>query len=479
MNQEMDKVYSVGIIGGGVSGAVTALQLAENGIDNILFEKENSVVNGPPFCHLHAGGNLYPTISDWECRLLMKQSIEMAKLFLQSIDERPTFFSVPKTTKFEPSNIEARLNMLVEYYKGLISDDLSNEVLGIPESYFKKYEEEDLAELKKLDVVQNPETTDEWMINTLKLIDQEKLKMPVFMIQEYGWNMFRLAAQAQIALEETGYCDLKTNTSVENIKDVRDQNCSHNWEINTDKGTFKVKYLVNSSGFRTGEIDDKLEVKAKRLIEFKAAYVSKWKSLPGAIPEMIFHGERGTPNGMAQLTPWNDDYYQLHGMTKNITLFDDGVIKSTDKGQPEFKAEIKQKIDKNWDSEELRTRTENAIDFVAQFVPEFGSAKPGGPAMFGAQQVVGDNLELRVAEVSFPSKSYARSEIIKASSALTVANQILQNLITEGVVSDRKLKTHTNHLLDQVSKEHIDEMAEKLAVERGYPRPLADLVMDK
>ena len=50
----MDKVYRVGIIGGGVSGVVTSLQLADLDIDNILFEKEESVVNGPPFCHLHA-----------------------------------------------------------------------------------------------------------------------------------------------------------------------------------------------------------------------------------------------------------------------------------------------------------------------------------------------------------------------------------------------------------------------------------------
>ena len=93
----MDKVYSVGIIGGGVSGVVIALQLAELGIDSVLFEQKGSVVNGPPFCHLHAGGNLYPDISDEQCRTLMKQSIEMARLFPQSIDERPTFISGPKT----------------------------------------------------------------------------------------------------------------------------------------------------------------------------------------------------------------------------------------------------------------------------------------------------------------------------------------------------------------------------------------------
>ena len=40
----MDKIYNVGIVGGGVSGVVIALELAELGIDHVLFEQENSVI---------------------------------------------------------------------------------------------------------------------------------------------------------------------------------------------------------------------------------------------------------------------------------------------------------------------------------------------------------------------------------------------------------------------------------------------------
>ena len=79
-----------------------------------MFEQEESLVNGHPFCHLHAGGNLYPDISDEQCQILMKQSIEMARLFPQSIDERRTFISVPKSEKYEIEKIETRLKMLVE-----------------------------------------------------------------------------------------------------------------------------------------------------------------------------------------------------------------------------------------------------------------------------------------------------------------------------------------------------------------------------
>ena len=48
----------IAIIGGGVAGATSALYLGQLGLDITLFEKKDSLVSGPPFCHLHAGGNL-------------------------------------------------------------------------------------------------------------------------------------------------------------------------------------------------------------------------------------------------------------------------------------------------------------------------------------------------------------------------------------------------------------------------------------
>ena len=471
--------HDVGIIGGGVSGVVIALQLSEYGIDNILFEQEESVVNGPPFCHLHAGGNLYPDISDEQCRILLKQSIEMARLFPQSIDERPTFISIPKTEKYAVSQIENRLDMLVDYYKTLIADDPENEILGAPENYYKLYNKEDLQILAEQPTTAVPNTADEWMCNAIKLIDYNLLKTPVILVQEYGWNFFRLGAQAQLALNSSKKCTLKTNTAVTDIKDVRAKNLNHNWEIHTKNNVYEVKYLVNASGFKTGEIDNALHLKSERLIEFKAAYVSKWQPIPGLIPELIFHGERGTPNGMAQLTPYRDDYYQIHGMTNNITLFNEGMVQSkTDDAQPEFNSEIEQKLSRDWSQEDINTRTNNAIAFVGKFVPSFTSATVGGPPLYGAQQIFGDDPNLRVGEVHFPSKFYARSEIIKASSALTVANQIIEKIVEEGIANKRTKELPTT-LLKSISKTDIDVLATKFAVDRGYPEALSKLVIDK
>ncbi len=474
----MNKIYSVGIIGGGISGAVTALQLAKYGISHILFEQEKSLVNGPPFCHLHAGGNLYPDISDEQCKQLMKQSIEMARLFPQSIDERPTFISIPKSEDYEVGNIERRLDMLVTYYQQLITEDSSNKILGSPSDYYKKYTQEDLITLANQPTVKRPKSADEWMSNAIKLIDIEKLKTPIFLVQEYGWNLFRVAAQALLALQETEHCCLKTNTKVTTIKDVQDSN--YNWEIHTQDDVYKVKYLVNSCGFKTWELDEILDLKSEHLIEFKAAYISKWKTIHGLIPELIFHGKRGTPHGMSQLTPYCDDYYQIHGMTNDITLFENGLVSSKkDETQVRFNEDITQKLNRDWKEDEIKMRTKNAIEYVSKMVPSFTSATLGGPPLYGAQQIPGEDLNLRVGEVSFPYQSYARSEIVKASTALTVANQIINKMEEEEIIPTIHSKSNQNTLLDRISKNDIDKMARELAVQRGYPEALSRLLIER
>ncbi|MBN2617217.1 MAG: FAD-dependent oxidoreductase [Spirochaetales bacterium] len=471
----MNKVYDVGIIGGGISGTVTALQLANNGKDIILFEQNNSIINGPPFCHLHAGGNLYPDISDEQCRILMKQSIEMARLFPQSIDERPTLISIPRTEKLEPNEIKRRLTMLVGFYKQLIDEDRGNEILGQVDDYFKMYDIIDLRNLSKKPRVEYPKSLDDWLCNAIKVIDYSKLKMPLFMVREYGWNLFRLAAHAQLALESSEYCDLKTETKVTKIEDVRGKSLDHNWTIFADKKVYKVKYLVNSAGYKADSIEKTFNFNTESLIEFKAAYISKWDKNPGLLPEIIFHGERGTPNGMAQLTPYSGNYYQIHGMTNEITLFEGGLIKNkTAKGF--FNKKILKKLNGEWKKREIYSRTRKAIKFVARFVPSFKFAKVGGPPMFGAQQIVGNDSSLRVAEVSFPEKFYARSEIIKASSALTVANKIVNDVLQEDPTFTSKRNTG-NPLLESVLKEEIDHLAKEISTKRGYSETMANLLV--
>ena len=70
----------IAIVGGGIAGSSITLYLSELGLDVSLFEKKDTLVDGPPICHLHAGGNLYREISDEQCLTLLNESIELVQL---------------------------------------------------------------------------------------------------------------------------------------------------------------------------------------------------------------------------------------------------------------------------------------------------------------------------------------------------------------------------------------------------------------
>jgi len=51
----------IAVIGDGVAGATVAetLSRARDAVDITVIEKSRFIAQGPPFCHLHAGGFLY------------------------------------------------------------------------------------------------------------------------------------------------------------------------------------------------------------------------------------------------------------------------------------------------------------------------------------------------------------------------------------------------------------------------------------
>lgn len=78
---------------------------------------------------------------------------------------------------------------------------------------------------------------------------------------------------------------------------------------------------------------------------------------------------------MAQLTPYPNNFFQIHGMTEDITLFKNGLVSSDDTGsQPQFGKTINTILKEGWDENLAVARTKKAIEYVAQFVPTFRSA---------------------------------------------------------------------------------------------------------
>ncbi|MBU1669165.1 FAD-binding oxidoreductase [bacterium] len=473
----MLKKAKIAIIGGGVAGASTALYLGQLGLDVTLFEKETSLVSGPPFCHLHAGGNLYREISDKQCVTLLKQSIDFLRFYPFVVDYRPTVIALPITDSGTPDALLPRLELLTKEYEALIQADKKNKVLGESTDYYKLYEREELELLKKRFVVKKPKTSDEWMIPVAKNVNLDKVQFPLIMVQEYGLNLFRLASGAALALKQLESVQLRTQTMVTDIKEDNKNkkwNIKYSTEEQSQEETFD--YLINATGFRTGKIDDMLGTPCKRMVEFKAAYVSKWEENTNTLfPEIIFHGERGTPQGMGQFTPYPGGYFQLHGMTNNITLYKDGLVANTQLScQPKLDQNFIDKIEKSWSSEETHQRTSNAIEHLSQFIPSFKEAEVGSKPLFGAQQIPGDDPTLRVAEVSFPSKRYARCEIVKVSSVIDMIDTIVKQFIELNYLEASALGERNFDHLTYLTEDTLTKYAEMLCEEREYPRCLAN-----
>jgi len=465
---------NIAIIGGGVAGSTTALHLGQLGVQCTLFEQEKSLISGPPFCHLHAGGNLYREISDAQCVALLKQSIDFLRYYPFIVDYRPTVIAIPIEDQDDPEALLPRLKLLVREYEAYIAKDPKNRVLGEPCDYFRTYSRTQMEALKRKEPVPYPRNFDEWMIPVARHIDMEKVKFPLIMVQEYGLNLFRLAAGVSLALEKMAHVSLKLETKVTEIK--RD---GTGWEITTqhdgERHTERYDYLVNAAGFRTGKIDDMVGVPCRSMVEFKAAYVSRWKGCCDNTlwPEVIFHGERGTPRGMGQFTPYPGGYFQLHGMTKEITLYEDGLVANTPYScQPQLKEDFMEKIERSWQSEEVKERTNRAIRHLARYIPDFSKAQVGAKPLFGAQQIPGSDPNLRVAEVSFPAEGYARCEIVKVSSVLDMVDAIVKDLTKESLY-DIPSTYKGLSFLNRLQESEIACKAEEIAIQRGYPALLS------
>ena len=169
----------IAIIGGGVAGATAAVHLGELGQDVLLIEKGDGLVNGPPICHLHAGGNLYREISEQQCIELLRQSLETVRLYPHTLNKRPTVIAVPNSDPGDPMDILPRLDTIRSAYQLLVDEDPRNQLLGNPKDYFRTYSRTELEALQQSIQPEHPSTVDEWMIPVVQNIDLDALKYPL------------------------------------------------------------------------------------------------------------------------------------------------------------------------------------------------------------------------------------------------------------------------------------------------------------
>lgn len=467
----------VAIVGGGVAGATAAVHFSQLGIQTLLIEKGDSLVNGPPICHLHAGGNLYPEISQAQCIELLAQSIASVRLYPHTINRRPTIIAVPLTQSSSPQDLLPRLAAVQQAYDELVAQDPHNKVLGEVDQYYRLFTRQELEQLALQQQPEYPSSAQDWMIPFAQQVDLDQLQFPVILVQEYGWSVFRLAASAELTLEHSPNSQVLTNSQ---LTQAQFDEQLQQWQLqylDAQGNSHKVqaKYLVNACGYQTGEMDDWVEQPKERMVEFKAAYLAQWDNV-GSWAEVVFHGPRGTPLGMAQLTPYADGVFQLHGMTQDITLFEQGLAASNLlSSQPQLPTALVAKLEHGWEHTELNQRTQRAISHVSHFIRDFAQAKVAGKPLYGAQQIPGKDATLRAADVSFAGHQYARIEIVKGSSALEAAQKIAEHWQLATPEARQQSIEQAHPISVSLSAQAIEQKALEIAQSRHYPAGLAKI----
>ena len=404
---------------------------------------------------------------------MLEQSIDSARLYSHTLNKRPTLIVVPHSDGGDPMSLLPRLEQIRSVYQSLVDQDNANRVLGDPQDYFRLYFREDLEPLKLRQQTTVPSDYDEWLIPFVQHSDLDNIKYPVVAVNEYGWSVFRIAASAMLALEQLPTCQLKLSTQLIDMTRLGSQ-----WRLTLQSDDqieqYSYDYVINACGFETGIVDDLANAPRQRMVEFKAAYVTKWAENSQWWPEVVFHGPRGTPNGMAQLTPYCNAIFQLHGMTEEITLFDDGLVASNQSSsQPQLPQRLVNKISQGWQESVRVDRSRKAIEHMSRFVPNYINAVEFGTPLYGAQQIPGDDDTLRAADVSFSGDNYARIEVVKGSSALTAAIKIVNQW--QLWVDDGSSIEALHPITYSLTERQVVDKAEQLALSRGYPIELAQI----
>lgn len=401
---------NIGIIGGGIGGCLSAIQLSKNSKHHItLFEKNKDILTGGPWCHLHAGGMLYPTIPLDECKELLNHSLLFAEFFSDCLLKRPTIIAYNKhEDKYNTVDLLYKCKIIKdEYYK------YSTKILGNYDDFYAIYTKEDILFYKKNKYFINKNKHNIYVsIFCDNLSDIDSIKYPFVSINEFGIDMEKVKSRIYTLLNSKTNITLNLNYNINNIV-----KSNLKWRIN-DKNEYD--YIINSSGYkmndtRPNDIKTQQEFLSNNLshdfLEMKCSWIIKTKiDSDYLFPEIAIIGERSTSRGMIQISPHiNTNIFQVHLMTTESTLFKDNSIFLTDKI--------------------IKDRTNNTINQISKIFPLFKDAEYYSKPLFGIQRIADKSKEKRADSVIFYDNcNYAEIQIVKGISSVFCSNEITKKL---------------------------------------------------
>lgn len=378
----------IAIIGGGISGVTSAIKLAKNKQNEVhLYEKRECLLKGPPYCHLHAGGILYPEISIKDAQELLSNSIDFAQYFNECIDYRPTVVAYRSNCNYAPSNLvfKCKINK-VNYH-------LSNsKVLGKVEDFYAVYTKDDMVYFKLYGKLPDSDDIgrkyhDSYVEHFCKLLDDiYSIKYPFVSVCEPGINQKKVESKLLNDISKHNNIKIFTN----NLATVDELN-----DYNT---------IINASGYNI------FDNKTKEKYEFKSSWIINSALIVSNLPEIAIIGERETENGMIQLTPIQKGRFQVHCMRKDSTIIDTYTYSK--------------KISLSKD--EIDKRGNIAIREVGKLFSILIMSKVDSPCP-GLQRIPYDSKSKRVSQIKYnykDGKQLIDIQTLKACSIISLVNKL-------------------------------------------------------
>lgn len=387
----------VAIVGGGIGGVFTAIQLAKRQNTKVdVYEKNNGILQGPPYCHLHAGGFLYPEISTIDSQALFCHAAMFAEYFSEAIVRRPCIIAYNKHSNYNTFDLLHKCKV-IKYLYNCWHGLHGSTPFGPIDNFYCAYYKDDVIYYKENGCMpsnDNPANKfhDQYASAFFELLDDiDSIKYPFVSVCEFIID--QAAVESQL-VNEFNKCDitLHKNTFVQNIL----QQLQSHYDV-----------IIDCTGRgSTSESPSESPI----LAEYKSSWLVKCPR--GAnFPEIAIVGERGTYNGTLQITPIGTHTCQVHYMSHTST-----IIKEYTHGD-----EILPVSNKN-----LRIRANIAIDKVKRFskyfcdIFEIHSTRNTG----GIQRVVGNSAENRVSSVYLSEKGVIHMKLVKAMSVVYLSKCI-------------------------------------------------------
>jgi hypothetical protein len=378
----------IAIIGGGISGVTSAIKLSKNKNNEIyLYEKRDCLLQGPPYCHLHAGGILYPEISIEDAQELLSNSIDFANYFSDCLEYRPTIVAYRSNCKYSPSDLlfKCKVNKINYHFS-------KSKVFGKVDNFYAVYTKEDMIHYKIYGILPLSDDIgrkyhDSYVVHFCKLLDDiNSIKYPFVSVCEPGINQAKVEARLLNDIKKCNNVTICTNTSF------------------TMDDADKYNVIINASGYNI------FDTSCKEQYEFKSSWIISSCLIVENLPEIAVIGERETNNGMIQLTPIKKGIFQVHCMTKDSTIIDTysypkkGILNRT----------------------EIETRGNVAIRELSKLFSVLIMSKVED-ACPGLQRIPYDSKSKRVSQIKYnhkDGKQLIDIQILKACSVISMVNKL-------------------------------------------------------